>query len=174
MQQSGLRSRQLAACCAGKSLGMAGTVHLVTAWDLWHLLGPTPGGHDPASWVDPDKCPPLSGPPVGKAREVESLRRGRRGLESEPEVGTSPLTGDFGFITQPLGSLSWPTVTAVQRISKKTWSAYKNPCNLSIKLIVNVHRAVYCGMGTTFYLYCRLIRFVLTTFLEKGLFLILR
>ena len=90
VQQRGLRSRQLAACCARKSLGLAGTAHLATAWDLWHLLGPTPGGHDPASWVDPDKCPPLSGPPVGKARAVESLRRGRRGLESEPEVGTSP------------------------------------------------------------------------------------
>ena len=73
------------------------------------LLAPAgPGGQDAAvwawtgplaSWVDPDKCPVLSGPPVGKARALEPLRHvRRRGLKSEPEAGASPLTGTWGSL----------------------------------------------------------------------------
>lgn len=32
-------------------LGQAGSGHLATAWDQWHLPGPTLGGLDLASWA---------------------------------------------------------------------------------------------------------------------------
>lgn len=50
VQRRGLRNRQLAACSARKRLELAGRAHLAVAWDVWHLLGPTSEGHDPASW----------------------------------------------------------------------------------------------------------------------------
>lgn len=105
----------------GRGLGVlapAGTYSRRPRSCVWACNGPL------ASWVDPDKCLLLSGPPIGNSRALESLRRvRRRGLDSELEAGTSPLTGDFGLVTQPLGSLCWSTRTVVQRISKKTWSA---------------------------------------------------
>lgn len=89
VQRRGLRSGELAACSTRSRLGRAGSAHLTEAWDQWHLLGPTPGSLDPASWVWTSslapwvvlgKCLSLSGPPTGKTRSL----RPRRAREERP------------------------------------------------------------------------------------------
>lgn len=51
LPRRGLRSLQLAACCARRGLGQAESVHLAAAWECWHLQGPIPGGQDPVVWT---------------------------------------------------------------------------------------------------------------------------